>query len=241
MKLKKMKLLAVLAAVFYSTAEAQTNKTVAPSGFEGQNGNSADSTFQSPTELQQLFRGSSLATDWARPVAITAIAFRVTDGAVGSFNATIPRVEIRLSSTSRSPEQMALTWDANKGSDGSTVYLHDNVSLFASAGRSVNPFELWFELDRPFVYDPSSANLLLFIKTSGTMPAGTRSVDSHGYSTFDSTVPFASFGSTFSTPSAYGLVTEFSAFVVPEPSISVLTVTGTTIAIIIWRRNKCRF
>ena len=64
-----------------SSAFAQgTIQTVVPFGFENQNGNSNDGIFEVGTQIQQLYRGSSLAQRWETPVQITGVAFRVADG-----------------------------------------------------------------------------------------------------------------------------------------------------------------
>jgi hypothetical protein len=208
---------------------AQTRKTVFPLGFENQPGNSQEATFSGivPT-YQELFRASSLATAWQTPVEITAVAFRVGEGG-GPFDATIRHVEIRLSTSAKAPEQMVQSYFSNRGADERVVFVHDNVPILTSSAQPLNPFEVKFQFDTPFRYDPALGHLLMYIANTG--PAGPvahdQSLDSHLYGDVNPNVPIASFGGGgFSAPVAGGLVTEFTWTTVPEPEVTELLFIG---------------
>jgi hypothetical protein len=219
-------------SVCVQQARGQTNKTVVPFGFENQNGNSVDSPFNSTAlEYQELFRGSLLATVWQAPVVITGFAFRVEAGSNSSFDAVFPQIEIRFSTSSRTPEQMAQSYFSNRGVDEKIVYLKENVRVFATGNQPVNPFEISFKFESPFTYNPQQGNLLVYLK-HGQAAGGGRilGVDAQMFGSLNSTTPYASFGSgTFGSPSAYGAIPEFEWFAIPEPGILMLLTLGGSI------------
>jgi hypothetical protein len=209
---------------FTASALAQgTTETVVPFGFENQSGNGSDSLLDFPGQTQELFRASYLANAWDTPVAISGIAFRVA-GAL-SMSATIPQVEIRFSTSSQTPETMSTFYAANKGADETTVFLHNNVSLFGTAGQQVNPFDLRFQFDRPFIYDPKNGNLLMSIKLTGSFLGG-KQIDAQGYSTLAAS-PVGYVGQH--NPDQVGALADVIAFSyvqVPEPRIPGLILIG---------------
>jgi hypothetical protein len=190
-----MKMLLIAVATALSTcASAETNTTVSPQGFALQNGNSANALFSGLVpEFQQLFRASHLASDFNGPVAITDIRFRLNEGAFSSMDTVVPRVEIRLSTTAVAPENMSVSYTANRGVDERTVYLRSNVTLSSPGGQAINPFDVEFRLETPFVYDPSAGNLLLYIVNSGPGDGRVSSLDAQSFASFAG-APFASYG-----------------------------------------------
>ena len=217
-----------LVIVFGESAFGQTNTTVLPPGFENENGNIQHATFSGLVPAyQEIFRNSSVASEWDTPVKITGVAFRVGDGATSSFDAVIPRIEIRLSTTPNAPELMSRFYDANKGADERTVFLRNNVSIFAAAGQEVNPFDVKFQFDTPFVYDPNNGHLLMYIQNSGPTGPGARSLDAHHFGALDANTPVASFGPGILAPDAYGLVAQFQFVAIPEPrELSLLAISS---------------
>jgi hypothetical protein len=215
-------LLPAILLAFALNANAQTtNRTVVPLGLENQNGNSNDGIIESGGQFQELFRSSYLQAQWQTPVQITGMAFRV-DGALSS-DTVIPRVEIRLSTSLRSREDMSLIYSANRGGDETTVFLHDNFRLFGSAVRPVSPFDLRFEFDQPFIYDPKAGNLLLYMNSAGPIGSGSQ-IDAH----FGGDVAYVGTSGPFSPDQvvAYSPVIQFSWISVPEPSTLCLGALG---------------
>src|SRR5438105_14427956 len=129
-------ILAILCSLGSALAQG-TMQAVVPFGLANQNGNGNDSLFEGPGQTQELFRGSYLASQWQTPVAINGIAFRVAHGSASSLQATFPRIEIRFSTSAHTPENMSVFYSVNKGADETTVFLHDNVSLFGRTGQAV--------------------------------------------------------------------------------------------------------
>lgn len=224
--MKRLWLLMML--VLNGSAVEQTNKTVFPPGLENQNGNAGDSTFSGGVpQYQELFRASALATTWQTPVKITSVAFRVAEGGNQSFDAVVPRVEIRFSTTLRPPEEMSTIYSINKGADEKTVFNHSNVRIMATGDQPVNPFEVRFSFAEPFVYDPSQGHLLMYLAhDSPTLPSD-RGIDAHSFGELDESSPFASYGGGgFVSPTAYGLVTQFEWVAIPEPQLIPLISVG---------------
>jgi|GEM_PF-3309491 len=221
-----MKKLIVLVSLLLNACvlNAQTNKTVVPSGFADKNGNIADSIFSHGFDFQEIIRSSSLSPAWPTPVLITGIAFRLPGG-VSSMNTLVSRIEIRLSTTSVAPEQITTSWFSNRGSDAKTVFFHDNVLLTAAGGQAVNPFEIQIHFDQPFIYDPSTGNLAMELRT--TDPGfGSRTIDAYGFGSLNSATPIGAITESFNGPVGYGLISEFSWTVVPEPQTWCLGIFG---------------
>lgn len=223
--MKRTFLTALMATQF--SLLAQTNTTVVPFGFENQFANGASDLFLT-SETQDLFRGSYLATDWTTPVSITGIAMRLAPGAA-SFNAVMPSIDVRLSTSSRTPETMSPIYSINKGSDEVTVYSHTSVSLFAAANQPPAAFDLHFKFDQPFVYDPTKGSLLLDFRIGTPAPGGARSIDSTQVSPQLNGSPAAYFSgsplTSFVLPAAD--IIQFQTVSVPEPTILWLSLMGT--------------
>jgi hypothetical protein len=231
-------LLGVSSVVGVERAEAQsleTNRTVLPPGFENQPGNANGGLLLEGQTYQQMFPGSSFDRVTSTPIKITGIAFRVEEKAAAGYLAVIPRVEIHLSTSARSLEQMSTSWNLNKGPDEAMVYLHDNVSLFGAAAQPVSPFDLRFQLDTPFVYDPKSGNLAMMFIVAST-PGRASTIDAHFFSEQNS--PSMAFGPGFLVPTPYGVITEFSFIAVPEPKTSSLVCGGAAVVLGIGMRRR---
>jgi hypothetical protein len=215
-----MKRLLVIFGITFAVVatEGQTNQSVFPAGLASSNGTSASSGFSNPGELQQIYRSPLFQPTWQSPVLITKIAFRVEEGNLASYSAVIPKVEIRLTTTARAPEQMTPSWSQNAGSDVRTVFLHDNVAMEATGTASVNPFEFSFVLDQPFYYDPSIGHLGMDFRLGGTSPYfRAPGLDAQEYASLTSS-PFGYVEPATPIASSRGLITQFSWIQIPEPS-----------------------
>jgi hypothetical protein len=220
----KIRTFAILFSLNGSLFAQGTMQSVFPPGYENLAGNSADQVFSGSREFQEIFRASSLASTWRTPVQITDIAFRLNENS-SSFNASYPRIEIRLSTTARAPETITTVWSENSGPDAKTVYLHDNVTLVAPGGLPVNPFELRFHLDSPFSYDPANGHLAMYIKPTASGAGGTRTIDAEGLPGGASASAWAT-TSNFVVPAPYSLITEFTWVNIPEPGSVWLVASG---------------
>jgi hypothetical protein len=214
---KRAVLSAITVALIASAPAPQTNVTVVLTGYENQNGNQSLGTFRGPGEAQQLYRGSALAAVWPMPVLINSLSFRVQEGDL-AYNGTITSLEIRLSTSSRTPERMSVQWANNAGEDVKTVFSHNNIPILATGTSPVNPFEVTFQLDQPFEYDPAAGSLAMYLRLGGTETYdGSKLVDGNSSALFgylDTSTPVVS---------SRGLVTEFGWIPIPEPSAGSLT------------------
>lgn len=217
--------------------QGTTRYTGVPYGLENQSGNDGDIGFRGPTEYQLIFRGTYLAQAWTSPTLISQIAFRVENG-FPDFNATIPRVEIRMSTTGIDPENIQPFWALNSGQDATIVFNRPNVALAAEGGAGVNPFQLAFRFDTPFVYNPQAGNLAIFLGTYGTGAfLGSSQVDAQEFDPPLSLSPVVRIGGVFASPHPSGLVTQFEWISVPEPSISGLSMFGLIVCLGV-KRNQ---
>jgi hypothetical protein len=214
--------IAALAACTLSWA-GETNQTVFPESFKNEVGDGALALFTPlvPT-YQQLFAPTTFANVWNGPVSISQIAFRVTDGA-SAFNSTVPHIEIHLSTSLKTPQNMSQTWQENRGVDAAIVYNHDDVSISSPGGDGINPFQVVFRLDQPFTYDPSNGSLLMYIESINGNP-GASSLDAQTFSSLAS----SPFGSSINQKqvNAYGMITEFTWTSIPEPNAIILLFVG---------------
>ena len=223
---------------------AQPSQAVFPTEFSNQNGNTGDIILADPDEIQQLFRPSAFAGQWQTPVEITGIAFRVADGAP-AYSATVPSLQINLSTSARTPETMARSYLANKGADETTVYLHNNIFFSSPDTPPINPFGIQITFDKPFIYDPTKGSLLMDFISGGTSSySGSALISSQLYHSLSSSPGAAvSPNNPLGAPNTvlpYALITEFSWTPIPEPSTIGLLVTGAAALLLTFGRSKNR-
>jgi len=169
------------------------------------------SCFAASSRYQQVYLGSEVGSG-----VITEIRFR-QDGVTGTTfgPSTFRDITITLSSTTKSPDDLSLTFAANVGADVTTVFSGDLTLSSASSTAVPRPFDVVIPLQTAFAFDASDGlNLLLDM----TIPACSlctvldtelnmtdailRDSVSRIYS-HDATSPMADFTDTV------GLVTEF--------------------------------
>jgi hypothetical protein len=266
-----------LAAVGCSVLDAKASATeiIAPNNLP-QNGTGSDvpasTTYGDTSNLFPLFPGAGNALEYQQVYAasqfsavaaggenITEIAFRVGISAPdrmdeGAFAATIPAIEIRLSTSSstaadistcvstnppgsQTPNGPDATFAHNAGPDAVTVYGVPGVGSplsIASTGATTTgtsgpaPFDIIVLLTTPFHYNPAQGNLLLEVDNyeGAASPTG---VSLDGTENEGSVASLFNFGSATAASangsSAEGLVTEFT-FTVPEPGTTALFFAG---------------
>lgn len=191
-------------------------------------GNSASSTpfNQTGVRFQQVYAASefSLVPGWIR-----TIGFRVDVSPQGgqAFSATLPNVQVNLSTTLRQPDTLSPVFAENLGLD-ERVVRSGSLSLMSQAAHlpgQPNLADAVFSLSNPFLYDPARGNLLLDVRNF--MGAATSPFDAINTSG-DSVSSLFSIGanSTSGTLSTLGLFTRFVVDPVPEPSTWALFITG---------------
>jgi hypothetical protein len=117
---------------------------------------------------------------------------------------------------------MSVLWSDNAGADVKTVFSQSNVHVVATGTASVNPFEVSFQLDQPFIYDPKNGSLAMYFRLDGTKSFdGAKLVDAQGFGSL-ATTPFAYLDTSTPIVSSRGLVTEFGWVAIPEPTVGNL-------------------
>lgn len=133
---------------------------------------------------------------------------------------------------------MTRFWNQNSGPDATVVFLHDNVSLFSASSDAVKPFDIRFQLDQPFTYDPQGGHLAMLLATPGP-PIGSSPtrIDAESFGSLG-TSPSGAVTPNFIAPTGYGLITEFRWIAVPEPRPSLLIITSILVLLLAQIRKK---
>ncbi len=211
---------------------------VTPAGYENAPGPSNNSIpfSWSSTRYQQIYGAIDLQQ--AVGQVLTSIAFRVTDDSgfdgdyAGGFVYTSFSIEV--SETPTAVESLSTNLDANHGPNRTTVYSGNYVVPPLEGDQLVNPFDLRFVFQTPFLY--SGGNLLVDFKRSDVeapLPNldAVVAIDSvnRAYNDTFSNLPRS--GDTL------GLITQFGFRAVPEPTAALLAALGT---IALRRRRPAR-
>lgn len=105
---------------------------------------------------------------------ITELRFRPDSVYGQAFTTSIANIEIRLSTTVRSPDALSLVFSNNVGWDDVVVQRGPLAisSQFRGPAGGPKEFDIGVPLSRPFLHDPSAGNLLLEIRNfSGSAAA----------------------------------------------------------------------
>lgn len=192
-------------------------------------GNNSVATGFSEAGTLQLVYGSK---NFRGSLWINSIAFRLDQESSSSVAVSIPRIRIRMSTTSATFSSFNTDYDGNKGPDDITVF--DGPISWSGTdlpGNVPNPFELKIQFAQPFAYDTAKGALLLNYETFGPFNGGVLA-DAHAHGDFDA--------GWLLQPGAKGvwnLATQFdiTQITVPEPGTNALIVTSCGIFLL------CRF
>ena len=197
---------------------------------------------------QQVFDSSQFSS-FGGPQLINEIDLRNGIFLHEAFTATIADIQISLSTTSKAPDGLSTTFASNVGADATQVY---SGSLTISSTDAAGPgnthvFDIAIHFQNPFLYDPSTGNLLLDIANlSGAGSAiGSDFFDAvHGTGTGDAVSRVAgaegSPGATTGTADSLGLIVQFQTAPVPEPSSLALCGLGALALAGYARRRRAR-
>lgn len=185
---------------------------------------------QTSVRYQQLYDASLFASSGAG--FITQIIFR-PDASVGAaFSSTLPDIQINLSTTSATDDNLSLTFANNVGITDTIVFARGPLSLssaFTGSANGPKDFDIVITLTTPFFYDPSMGNLLMEVRNFGGGQTSFFDATS-SFAFFDgvSRVTTSTIGNANSTVAdnrdSLGLVTGFT--IVPEPASAVLLFAG---------------
>jgi len=133
---------------------------------EGNSGNSYPFNIGANTmRYQQVYAASQFGDMPAGGALINGIGFR-RDAGWGTFSATLPAIQINLSTTAKAPDALSPTFAGNVGPDD-TVVFNGPLALSSTATGSPAPFDIIIPLTNSFFYDPAAGNLLLEVRNSG--------------------------------------------------------------------------
>lgn len=169
--------------------------------------------------LQQVYNASQFGT---HRLMVTGLEFR-PDGTQGTgFSSFIDDIQINLSTTASSADNMNASFAANLGADNAIVVPRSNLVLTSNLlGLPLGPkdFDIHIELTTPFVYRPTLGNLLLDVRVYKSL-ADTTVLDAER-TTGDSVSRLyaTSVGAANGARDTLGLVTRFKA-------VKISTLTG---------------
>jgi hypothetical protein len=220
-------------------AHAQT--VVVPNGNASVEGNSDNGfpfsigTFGFSSQRYQQVYDQSQFGALAGPEYITQILFRPDANFGAAFSATLPSIQIDLSTTSKAPDGLSATFADNVGGDDQVVFASGPLSLSsADTGPVAGPkdFDIVINLITPFLYNPVAGNLLMDVRNFGggattQFDAESAPGDSVSRVYTNDSNGISDAGGILDTNS---LVTEFqfspSTSVVPEPNSLALLAAG---------------
>lgn len=157
-----------LATLFVFGGAAGWGQVVVPNllaDLEGNFDNNIPWSDEAPVRYQQVYLGSEVGPI----VELQQIRFRQDDFFGEAFSATIPDVTITLTSIAAGPDGLSLVFSENLGTDAQLVYSGSLHLRSKSPSGSPHPFDISFNLQQTFDFDPSTGlNLLMDI----TIPEG---------------------------------------------------------------------
>ncbi len=240
---QKTKLVIALGFLVAQSTPGHSATLVLPPGNDSPTGNSVNGFpvgSTRPGRYQQVYSSTGLSA--GELLAISAISFRIDrvtqSGMPPEFDAHVEDVDLILSTTSLSPDELSTTFGSNPEGDETFVFsgFLDLGTIIPGDPDDPGAFHVSIPFDEPFLLDPMAGNLLLEVRnhTGTNLPFGnaiffdaTASATdgtSRVYEFFDSAGSGVETGQVDTT----GLVTQFHFTVVPEPSS--LTLAATTLA-----------
>ena len=188
---------------------------------QGDTGNLFPLFSSQPIRYQQVFDASQFSRLSPGGGLINRIAFRGHGPGV-PFTATVPQLQVNLSTTSKMPDGLSSTFADNVGSDDTQVFSGPLQTAVTFAGDATN-FEVVVNFTTPFFYDPAEGNLLLDIRNSQggvEVPPNDQELDgtsasgdsvSRVYNYGDVTATAAGQTGGVDEKDTYGLITQFNA------------------------------
>jgi len=216
------------------------------------NGNSVFRPFDlaQPARFQQVYDSTAFSSLPSEGGFITGFCFRIDANIGHSFIATIPNLQINLSTTSRAVDGLSAVFSENRGADDTILIGPSAMQLMGLGGGGVTGFGICFDFhENPFYYNPGNGNLLLDFRIyqgigDVGVPQGVIILDAFDTAS-DSVSSVYGIGSsslpTSGQASTLGLATDFIVVPVPEPSsIALLAIGLVMLGGLSWKRMKQR-
>jgi hypothetical protein len=116
--------------------------------------------------MQNLYHASLFP---ALPIRITHLSFRADQG-TGPFSSQIPNLQINMSTTTAAPDALSSSFEANHGADNTQVFNGPLALNTAGALAGPGAFDITIPLSTPFLYVPSTGNLLVDVQNFSSGP-----------------------------------------------------------------------
>lgn len=157
--------LPVLAFAFWASLRTgmatETNAFYVPTSIENSFGQGGLAVFY---ENQQVYPSALFAPLSSQPITITGIAFRHQE-AGSSLEIVVPKLQIWLSTFSKSWDQLQRNANRNWGADRILVFDGTDVRLSLAPPTVPSEFGYQFSFERPFPYNPGAGHLVLDFNT----------------------------------------------------------------------------
>jgi hypothetical protein len=211
---------------------------VSPQAYENMEGEQGlDPTCCGQVRFQQIFPAADFAALGGVPHWITSITVRPDQSLVSARTVNAPDQQLRLSTTTQSPENLSLRFDDNFGSDVTEVFrgrltLSTDASTLTSIPRGF--YRASYEKPfLPFLYDPSQGNLLMDVIAWGGISPSTLEDYPNLITAIASSNPTAEFGQRTEAG-----IYQFTFVSAPEPSTALLGLTVMSLAAAVHRRRS---
>jgi hypothetical protein len=231
MKKVLLHILFCLSAVCVS--QAQGTLVVVPNGYENKDAESSSAgppfNQDSATRYQVLYANQQFLSALPAGGWISAIDFRLDKIAPSDVSAQINKLEIRVSTSTRTVESMGFTFAENVGADEVVVLPPDSSFMVTSGhGGNPNPFSIRIPFTRRFFYNPNIGSLVVdFLVHEGFRIRAPVDV------TPDSNPKAIAVAAGFIDSPKAGLITRGGGYIaafevvpIPEPSLSSLLLVG---------------
>lgn len=182
----------VLSRTFTRDVLVHPPGAVVPKGSEETEADGNSGPLNHHVRIQEVYGAAEFMP---APILITEVRYR-PDSTTAAFTTTIEDVQIILSTTTRQPDALSMTFADNLGEDARVVFRGRLAVSSTALGPPAGPkaFDIAIPLAIPFFYDPARGNLLIDIQnpTDVAMPF----VDSSNSTTDAASRVFVSGGSS---------------------------------------------
>jgi hypothetical protein len=197
---------------------------------------------------QQVFAATEFSA-FTGPMWISRVAFRPDAVYRTTGTYVIPDIQINLSTTNKQPDALESMFALNTGPDNTVVYNRGALSLSSNAtGPTSGPldFDIIITFHTPFLYDPNAGNLLLDVRTYqiGDISSNVylildaQDTPNDSISRLYSRNVYDDYGTTGASWVSLGLIAQFTAEPIPEPSTMVLLGVGLVVLVHLRRKFK---
>lgn len=222
------RLICTMACVAAFSGQASAAPILVPAATEGNAENCVPLTCErGAPDYQQIYDSDF----FSHAVLITSVAFRPDSVFGGVFTSTFSNVQILLGTTLIEPEPSGFGLIA--GSGMTTVFSGPLTISSANTGTVPKDFDVLIKLMTPFLYDPSSGNLLFEFHNLGTASFSGRTFLDAANETNDGVSRRRG-----AEGDSVGLVTKFN---VPEPvSLSLVSIGLAGLGVRCLRQRRSR-